>query len=98
MVLADKGGVPNEKAANGLAHANENSAHHKNAEPPPSASCDTCGCTLTSSGWCEANSGEDCPCDGGIECGAFHADPATCIPGDATSCNCLPRPITPLPF
>jgi hypothetical protein len=34
-VLADKGGVPNQKAANGAAHANENSAHYPPPEPPP---------------------------------------------------------------
>ncbi len=46
MVLADRGGAPNEKAVNGLAHANENSAHHKNTETPSPSTCDECGCNI----------------------------------------------------
>ena len=40
-VLADKGGVPNDNAENGAAHADDNSAHYKNAPPEPPPDGDT---------------------------------------------------------
>ena len=98
VVSADKGGVPNEKSVNGAAHANEHSAHPQDTEPPSGAPCDTCGCTVTSSGWCEKDSGELCHCDGGDDCGPLHADPATCLPGEPNTCDCLPPPSSPPPW
>ena len=106
VVLADKGGVPNERAANGAAHANENndnSAHYVPPPPPPpptSTACDDCGCTVTGGGWCQADDGELCPCDGGDDCEPLHADPSTCLLGDSNdTCDCLqPPPSPPLPF
>ena len=77
VVFADEGGKPNEKAAKGAEHANENSAHYKNTEPsgpwcdgnqPPGIYCaydnpDLCP------GWCDEDD------VGGWICGCWYATP-----------------------
>ncbi len=82
VAFADEGGIPNAKSSNGAAHANENSAHHKNAEPPPSASCVACLCDSTG---CTFDTGGTCACDESL----CELDDAELCDGEQVYCTCL---------